>query len=533
MRFTIAKKVYGIVGFALVVLLGVAGVGYYGLTSQSEGMEQLFTGNVRMSDISQECEILQGDAIHYYKNYLIRKDDKYVAKFREAIGKIGEDLQEYMKLARTEAEKAAGQQALKELEGYKTAIDQLAAERGKSDNIAAVDKAIKGTDKPLHEALVAMNQLTDKLAAASKKESLHMATVLRYTMLGAALGAAVLLAFFGFAMATSIINRVNRFAVVISQVAQNDLSVRVDFKGDDEIVTMGEQFNRMLDTMNSTISSITSTAVQVASASNQLSSTAEQIATGAEEVACQSGTVATAGEEMAATSAEIAQNCNMAAEASKAANEKAVAGAQVVQDTVNGMNQIAERVKETATTVESLGSRSDQIGEIVGTIEDIADQTNLLALNAAIEAARAGEQGRGFAVVADEVRALAERTTRATKEISDMIKAIQQETKGAVSAMEEGVQEVAHGTEKAAKSGDAISEILNQINTVTMQVNQIATAAEEQTATTGEISSNIQQITAVVQETAKGAQDSASAAHDLAGLAQELQRLVAQFKLAA
>src|SRR4029079_17619247 len=131
-------------------------------------------------------------------------------------------------------------------------------------------------------------------------------------------------------------------------------------------------------------------------------------------------------------------NCTMAADSSNQGNELATQGVSVVQETVAGMTRIADQVKESARTVESLGSRSEQIGEIVGTIEDIADQNNLLALNAAIEAARAGEQGRGFAVVADEVRALAERTTRATKEIGQMIRAIQMETKGAVASMKEG-----------------------------------------------------------------------------------------------
>jgi methyl-accepting chemotaxis protein len=195
------------------------------------------------------------------------------------------------------------------------------------------------------------------------------------------------------------------------------------------------------------------------------------------------------------------------------------------------MCQINARVQESALTVESLGQRSDQIGAIIGTIEDIADQTNLLALNAAIEAARAGEQGRGFAVVADEVRALAERTTRATKEIGEMIKAIQKETKGAVTAMEQGVREVEAGTTEAARSGEALRDILVQVNDVTMQVNQIATAAEEQTATTSEISSNMQQITDVVRQTSQGASESATAAAQLNGNAEELQRLVRQFKL--
>jgi methyl-accepting chemotaxis protein len=234
---------------------------------------------------------------------------------------------------------------------------------------------------------------------------------------------------------------------------------------------------------------------------------------------------------MSSTSADISQNCQGAAVGAQRASHTAQIGAQVVEKTVTVMGQIASRVHETARTVESLGARSDQIGAIIGTIEDIADQTNLLALNAAIEAARAGEQGRGFAVVADEVRALAERTTRATKEIGEMIKAIQRETRGAVAAMEQGVQQVEEGTVEAAKSGDALRDILEQINDVGMQISQIATAVEEQTATTGDIACNMQQITEAVQMTSAGAGETASAAAQLHGNAEELQRLVHQFKL--
>jgi methyl-accepting chemotaxis protein len=234
---------------------------------------------------------------------------------------------------------------------------------------------------------------------------------------------------------------------------------------------------------------------------------------------------------MSATSGDIAQNCQMAAEGAQRASQFAVNGAAVVEKTVLVMGQIAAKVQDTARNVESLGARSDQIGAIIGTIQDIADQTNLLALNAAIEAARAGEQGRGFAVVADEVRALAERTTKATREIGEMIKAIQTETKDAVAAMEQGVRQVETGTEEAAKSGAALQEILEQVNSVAMQINQVATAAEEQTATTSEISSNMLQITDVVHQTSMGAHESATAAAQLSGNAEELQRLVHLFKL--
>lgn len=316
----------------------------------------------------------------------------------------------------------------------------------------------------------------------------------------------------------------------ISQ-GQGDLTKRLDDTTKDELAEISKYFNLFIEKLRDIISHIASTSNQVAAAANQLHSTSEQIATGAEEVAAQAGTVATAGEEMSATSADIAQNCQMAAEGAQRASGSAHHGAQVVEKTVRVMEQIAGKVQESAKTVESLGARSDQIGAIIGTIEDIADQTNLLALNAAIEAARAGEQGRGFAVVADEVRALAERTTRATREIGEMIKAIQHETKEAVSAMEQGVHQVEAGTVEAAKSGQALQDILQQVSDVAMQINQVATAAEEQTATTSEISNNIMQITEVVQQTSRGAHESASAAAQLNSNAEELQRLVRQFKL--
>lgn len=283
--------------------------------------------------------------------------------------------------------------------------------------------------------------------------------------------------------------------------------------------------------LRSLVGEISRSSHDVSTAAEQVSATAVRIATGSEEVAAQTATVATAGEEMSATSNDIAHNCQMAAEGATRAAEAATQGTDIVNATIAAMGKISTTVQSSAKTVVNLGARSEQIGEIIGTIEDIADQTNLLALNAAIEAARAGEQGRGFAVVADEVRALAERTTRATKEISEMIKAIQKETQAAVGEMEAGVHQVDEGTREAAKSGEALSDILEQINAVAMQVSQIATAAEEQTATTSEISNNMMQITDVIHQTSRGSHESAAAAAQLHGYADELQGMVRQFRM--
>jgi methyl-accepting chemotaxis protein len=336
---------------------------------------------------------------------------------------------------------------------------------------------------------------------------------------------------FSLVIATSFTRPLLAMNLLLQDISQGNLTKRLEVTSNDELGETCRNLNTFVEKMHGIISHMAMTSTHVSTAAVQVNATSRQMAASADNVAAQVGTVATAGEEMAATSGDIAQNCQMAADESKEANEVAMAGAKVVEETIAVMNSIAERVKNSAKTVESLGARSDQIGEIVGTIEDIADQTNLLALNAAIEAARAGEQGRGFAVVADEVRALAERTTKATREIGEMIKAIQQETKGAVVTMEEGVSEVAKGTDKAAGSGRALEQILEKINAVTSQIHLVAVAAEEQTATTAEISNNMHQITEVIAVTSHGAQESATAAAQLNGNAEELQRLVGQFRL--
>jgi methyl-accepting chemotaxis protein len=335
----------------------------------------------------------------------------------------------------------------------------------------------------------------------------------------------------GYLLTKSITAPLGEVVNINRAIAEGDLSVSVQTGRRDEIGQLNDSAQLMMNTLRGIVGNLSSTSGQVSSAAKEHHANASQMATASEEVASQAEAVATAGEEMTATSGDIAQNCNSAAEASQLASSIATEGAAVVMKTVDVMDRIAEKVKLSARSVEALGARSDQIGAIVGTIEDIADQTNLLALNAAIEAARAGEQGRGFAVVADEVRALAERTTKATKEIGEMIKNIQNETKGAVVTMEEGVREVESGTAETAKSGAALREIQDQINKVTLQVSQIATAAEEQTATSREISQNIQQMSDVVQQTARGAQDSSQAADVLARLADNLKGIVGGFKL--
>ena len=346
-----------------------------------------------------------------------------------------------------------------------------------------------------------------------------------------------IVAVIGLASSISTVARINkviqRMIVMLKDIAsgEGDLSKRLDETARDEFGEAAHWFNAFLLKLNGIIATVAHNTTQLADASGKLYETAKKMMAGAGEAASQTDSLATASNEMAATSDEIARNCVLAVEGSTQADNAAASREAVVGETIKIMNRIAEQVSSGAKMVADLGKRSDQIGEIVVTIKAIADQTNLLALNAAIEAARAGEQGRGFAVVADEVRLLAEKTGGATQEISELITSIQAEIRSAVDAMEAGVAEVKDGITDADKSRVALENILKQIKDVVMQVNQIAVAAEEQTATTTDINNNIHRITQVVQETAAGAQESASASSQVAGFAEDLLKLVRQFKL--
>jgi len=435
-----------------------------------------------------------------------------------------------------------------QLQAFREGVESYVAKAAK---LAAMSKEARtsGSEAALQEAVnfavtslapmyvkpaeIIATLVTENMKTAEQTYQLDLAMFHRSRLLMVAgIGIVVTLSvLIGILTAISISRPLQTVIETLRKVADGDLTARLHLTSQDEMGILAREVNATAGKLSRMIDTVSNTSQQVAAAAIQLHATSTSISTGAEEMAAQAGTVATASEEMSATSGDIARSCHNAASSALHASETAQAGAGVVENTVQVMGRIASRVMSTAQTVENLGARGDQIGAIIGTIEDIADQTNLLALNAAIEAARAGEQERGFAVVADEVRALAERTTKSTREIGEMIKAIQHETRGAVTAMEEGVREVENGTAEAARSGEALQAILEQISAVNIQVSQIATAAEEQTATTSEITSNILQINDVVHQSASGATESALAANQLSRLAEELQQVVGQFRV--
>ncbi|HEX2869099.1 MAG TPA: methyl-accepting chemotaxis protein [Ignavibacteriales bacterium] len=324
---------------------------------------------------------------------------------------------------------------------------------------------------------------------------------------------------------------IKKILAEMEKFANGDLNVRLASEKDDEIGKLCNGFNRVVLNMKEMISDVRQAVEAVASSSAEISSSSEQMAAGAQEQSRQAEEVAGAIEEMTKTVYETAKNANDAADVSKNSSLAAEKGAMKIVETKKGIEKIVFSSEETARIVGSLSKRSEQIGEITQVIDDIADQTNLLALNAAIEAARAGEQGRGFAVVADEVRKLAERTTKATKEIADTIKAIQTEARDADSSMNDAKTAVAAGMKLTEEVSGVLNEILSGARKTTDVVLQVAAASEEQSNAAEQISKNIEGISSVTQQSASGTEQIARAAEDLNRLTVNLQDLISRFKL--
>jgi methyl-accepting chemotaxis protein len=269
----------------------------------------------------------------------------------------------------------------------------------------------------------------------------------------------------------------------------------------------------------------------VASASTEIAASAEEMACGLQTQEQQTQQVAAAIEEMSQSVMEVAGKSADASAAAEESQHLAEQGGKIVSNTVSTMQGIESDVNDSAATVNELGKRSQMIGEIIGVINDIADQTNLLALNAAIEAARAGEHGRGFAVVADEVRKLAERTQQATEEVSQSIRGIQAETDSAVQRIESSTGRVSKGVELATEAGSALSTIVRSSQSLQSMVQGIAAAANQQSAASGEIARAVEGINAVTRQSSEGASQAAQAASDLAHQSERLQSLVSRFRL--
>ncbi len=345
-------------------------------------------------------------------------------------------------------------------------------------------------------------------------------------------------AFFMWALNRHVLKPLGKISATVEAFAEGDLTRRtrlgaafMGMEAKDEIWSLGRSTDRIGEQISALIGKVAETSMHLASASEELSVSASQMSEGAGRQSSQTAQAATAMEEMNATVIEVARNSQQVSESARSAQEIALEGGSIVSEAISAMVEVSQSAKATSETIRSLDRSSEEIGTIVSVINDIADQTNLLALNAAIEAARAGEQGRGFAVVADEVRKLAERTTKATKEISCMISAIQAETGKAVSAMSDGSKKVENGVALANSAGGALNQIVTGVESVTDRIAHIAASAEEQSSTADEIARNMDSIAEVARTNVHAIGEVTKATGEMARLAGELKYLVSNFRV--
>ena len=533
----IATKLYSVIGLLLVMLLSL---GLFGL-------QQGGAINQRVVNMYTQ-ELVPLETVDDMKASLYRIRDR-VGRYlsepdRQGVheGKIKEQIE---RLARNEAkyrESRLGETETRLMDAYKTAwaayldaINQKVLPLSRDGRTEAAEDVLYGSAlEAFRKAREALNELADyQLERAKRRYDNAQGAYLEMRNLTIGIIAFGLLAagFLGWWLVGSI--RRPLFAVrdLLRKLNSGDLTHQVHYKSDDEFGQMANDLNNAVSTQRQMISHVLSTVEQLATAGEEMSAVTDQTTRTVNEQRSQTGQVATAMSEMTATVQEVAGNIAQTADSAREADTQTQEGAQVVQQAVEKINTLAQQIEYSAQTIAEEEQNSKAISAVLDVIRGITEQTNLLALNAAIEAARAGEQGRGFAVVADEVRILAGRTQQSTEEINEMIEKLQAGSRRAVEVMDQSREQSQFAVEYAARSGEALRTISDAVQKINQMSAQIASAAEEQRAVSEEINRNIVAINDMSSETASGAEETATASQELARMATELQDLVMQFKV--
>ncbi len=543
-RFSIKSRLWLLAAITVVFTLVIVGVVYTALDKVNENFkvynEVGVAGQSYTLMISRDMNYVSRltRAIMLKDNYEknLNKLNKRISDIEGHFANLAKAAQVSADVSFIEAVEAATRDTRAFLEDGRQRMLALGKVERTSDVLAAAYKAYRKEASPLaNKARGSFRQLikiTDNNIEQSLHDSSTSITDTKKLLPMVGIGAALL----GFGLAFFIVRSITRPIEILQNnietiERESNLARRIELDSHDELGAVASATNSMLDRFHQLIQGVASSSAELVEGVRRVAAITEETSNGVRRQQDEVDQVATAINEMTSTVQEVASHASATAESTTAADNEARNGQRVVSETVTAINELARNVEHSTGVIHELEKDSENIGSVLDVIRGIAEQTNLLALNAAIEAARAGEQGRGFAVVADEVRTLASRTQESTQEIQETIERLQAGAEKAVQAMDASRQQAETNVSQAQAAGESLNNITRSVQTISDMNTQIASAAQEQSGVATEINSNIQAISEIAERTALGAQSNTEAAAEIEKLAIDLQQQVGRFRL--
>ncbi|WP_018609139.1 methyl-accepting chemotaxis protein [Uliginosibacterium gangwonense] len=539
MKLTIALRIILMIGMSAVVALVVGLAGLASSASLSEALSKVQTDTLPSVETLYRVQAQTLRLRVHILNHALNTDQDALKKIEQSLNKSADvlktELANYEKLADPgkdqelfAADKAATDAFLATLEPALEKSRNNENEEARKIITSVVIPASAKLSSAIDEHIKFLDKMAEErsLSAAEKEKR---ASFTSWTVIVVGL---LLIVATGLLLLRSIRKSLHAMHVAITQIEhERDFRVRAPVHGHDELGNMARTLNRLIESMQTSLKQIYDSAGKVAQSSEHMAETAQQVAETSGQQSASASDMAAAIEQMTVSISHVGDRASEANLLSQDSGKLAKDGGRVIGQTVQDINEIATQVNNTSERIRVVEVETDKISSVVAVIRDVADQTNLLALNAAIEAARAGEQGRGFAVVADEVRKLAERTATSTHEIASMIEGVRGGAKDAVASMEQVVVRVNAGVMRAGDANRAIDQIGKTSEQAVEMVSEITSAIREQSAASTSIAQQVERIAQMAEESNAAASESASAAHELDKLAASMQQVVSAYKL--
>ena len=512
---SIAQRITLTLAIALLSMIGVGGYALWGLGAAQSRFEYVQVNSMPSVKVLSEVIFAVKDMRTLIRDHILSEGtsakNEVARRFAELQQLVEKDFERYEKELTSDENDKKLIQADRAVFATYVARNKEVMEKSLANDMQGAHKLLGGLATQMNKAIADHIEYNWKLLEDTRKANQADYNTVKWVQIVAILLAFAVSGALGYAVIQEIRTRMNRLSGLMTQVNETlDFTTRIPITRLDELGLTGDAFNKLLDKMQGNLKTIAEGARSVAASANAMAATVEEMTVSINHVA------------------DRAQEANrLSSDSGKLASD----GEKIIGQTARDIQDIAHTVNDAAALIHGLEQHSQQIANVVQVIKDVADQTNLLALNAAIEAARAGEQGRGFAVVADEVRKLAERTASSTQEIAQTIDAMRGSASNAVSGMEGVVSKVTLGVERAQEANAAIQQIGEGSRNAVGMVEEIAEAIREQGAATNNIASHVERIAQMSEESSAAAANSADAAQELDRLATEMQRIVSAYRL--